>query len=360
MLEELTRDEWLERRRNYIGGSDAAAALGLSPYTSRLELWLDKRGKAADIPTAVMERGQLLEDVVAELYRRLTGHETQEGGWLPSDEHYYMAATPDLLDVTAGAIVQIKTHSSWGRHRWGSETAPKPPHHEVIQCQHELAVTRSHVNYLVVLFADESAFRGMVHMRRGGFSPQTIADHVEALMQDGMAELLTPIRIDRDESLIADIVEGERQFWEEHVLAGVAPPDASVPQKSEDIIDADSEQTAVLELLRKAKADENAAVERYKEYRVRVEGFIGDASGIVAPGVAKVSYKAAPAYEQTNWAGVAQSLAEWLGRDAPQLETWESLARSLGLEAGDDLFDVAVEENTETMQPKRIFRPRFR
>jgi predicted phage-related endonuclease len=38
----IERANWLEVRRQGIGGSDAAAAVGLSPYKSPLELWLEK------------------------------------------------------------------------------------------------------------------------------------------------------------------------------------------------------------------------------------------------------------------------------------------------------------------------------
>ena len=38
-IDKLSYTEWLQVRRNGIGGSDAAAALGLSPWKSALELW---------------------------------------------------------------------------------------------------------------------------------------------------------------------------------------------------------------------------------------------------------------------------------------------------------------------------------
>lgn len=38
----LTRDEWLTVRKHGIGSSDAAAVVGLSPYKSQLELWMEK------------------------------------------------------------------------------------------------------------------------------------------------------------------------------------------------------------------------------------------------------------------------------------------------------------------------------
>ena len=47
---ELNRDQWLEVRKNGIGSSDAAAAVGLNPYKSQLELWMEKTGRAENLP----------------------------------------------------------------------------------------------------------------------------------------------------------------------------------------------------------------------------------------------------------------------------------------------------------------------
>ena len=40
-----SREEWLKARRNYIGGRDAAAALGLNPWKDNVTLWLEKTGQ---------------------------------------------------------------------------------------------------------------------------------------------------------------------------------------------------------------------------------------------------------------------------------------------------------------------------
>jgi putative phage-type endonuclease len=359
VTEDIDRDTWLARRRQYLGASDAAAALGMSPYTSRLQLCQDKWGERADLPSAIMERGTVLEDVVAELYRRRTGHATEPGVWCVSPEYPWMAASIDLTDVTADAIVQIKTVSDWGRQHWGDAKKPTVPTHIMLQCQHELIVTLAPVNFLVALFADESAFRGMVAMRRGGFRVEAIADHVEALIADDMAEMLPPIAIHRDERLISDLIEGEREFWNTYVLPHVSPPDASIPQTSPDILDADAEQTETLRRLAAAKADERAALDRYAVERCKVETYIGEHSGIVAPGVAKISYKAPAPRTDTDWRAVARDLAEWSGADLPEPTTWQSIAQQLGLDAGDDLYNTAVETHTETTQGGRVFRPRF-
>ena len=47
---QLPREEWLAVRKQGIGSSDAAAAVGLNPYKSQLELWLEKTGRDTSLP----------------------------------------------------------------------------------------------------------------------------------------------------------------------------------------------------------------------------------------------------------------------------------------------------------------------
>ena len=47
---DLSRDQWLSVRKGGIGSSDAASAVGLNPYKSQLELWMEKTGRDADLP----------------------------------------------------------------------------------------------------------------------------------------------------------------------------------------------------------------------------------------------------------------------------------------------------------------------
>ena len=44
-LEFPNREAWLKGRSNYIGGSDAAAVIGLSPHLTNVELWRIKTGR---------------------------------------------------------------------------------------------------------------------------------------------------------------------------------------------------------------------------------------------------------------------------------------------------------------------------
>ena len=76
--ENLSREDWLSWRRRGIGGSDAAAVMGLSPFCTKRDLYYDKR----DIQPVMDEEednwvakevGHRLEELVAEIFARKTG-----------------------------------------------------------------------------------------------------------------------------------------------------------------------------------------------------------------------------------------------------------------------------------------------
>ncbi|AEG71169.1 GP47 (plasmid) [Ralstonia solanacearum Po82] len=76
----IERADWLEVRKTGIGCSDAAAAVGLSPYKSQLELWMEKTNRDADLPkpdpkdtTEPTYWGTMLEPIVAASYTQQIG-----------------------------------------------------------------------------------------------------------------------------------------------------------------------------------------------------------------------------------------------------------------------------------------------
>ncbi|HBO5106289.1 TPA: lambda-exonuclease family protein, partial [Pseudomonas aeruginosa] len=76
---ELPREDWLQIRKQGIGSSDAAAAVGLNPYKSQLELWLEKTGRDTKVPKTDPHDeespaywGNVLEPIVAWHYSKRT------------------------------------------------------------------------------------------------------------------------------------------------------------------------------------------------------------------------------------------------------------------------------------------------
>lgn len=71
MLKFNSRAEWLEARKNYIGGSEAAAIVGMSPYSNNVDLWELKTGRrvAEDISdNPLVKYGTEAEKYLRELF----------------------------------------------------------------------------------------------------------------------------------------------------------------------------------------------------------------------------------------------------------------------------------------------------
>ena len=76
--ENLSREDWLSFRRKGIGGSDAAAIMGMSPFSTKRDLYYDKLGIQPVVDEeednwVAKEVGHRLEDLVAEIFSRKTG-----------------------------------------------------------------------------------------------------------------------------------------------------------------------------------------------------------------------------------------------------------------------------------------------
>ena len=68
MRTSLSREEWLEARKNYIGGSDASAIVGMNPYKTNNDLWLEKTGKVT--PEDISDKPYVKYGTNAEIHLR--------------------------------------------------------------------------------------------------------------------------------------------------------------------------------------------------------------------------------------------------------------------------------------------------
>lgn len=193
----MDRETWLQVRKHGIGSSDAAAAVGLNPYQSMLELWLIKTGRDAELPQLDPEDdsqpafwGTVLEPIVAEHYARKTGrkvrrvnavlqHPDKDKAWMLANIDREIVGCPDVH------ILECKTAGEFGSRLW-RDGVP-----EYIQCQvqHQLAVTGKQAADVCVLLCGQD---------------------------------LQIFRIERDEDLIASLIELERRFW--HYVETDTPP----------------------------------------------------------------------------------------------------------------------------------------
>lgn len=72
---DASRTAWLAQRKLGLGGSDIAAVLGMSPWTSPFALWAEKVGLLPDLddPTEAMEFGSRAEDMLGRWFADRTG-----------------------------------------------------------------------------------------------------------------------------------------------------------------------------------------------------------------------------------------------------------------------------------------------
>ena len=74
-IDTLTYKEWLSVRKSGLGGSDIAAALGLSPWKSALELWQEKVSGQSQPQqeNEAMIWGRIMEPIIAREFVKRSG-----------------------------------------------------------------------------------------------------------------------------------------------------------------------------------------------------------------------------------------------------------------------------------------------
>lgn len=195
----LPRDDWLAVRKQGIGSSEAAAAVGLNPYQSQLELWLIKTGRDSLLPKddphdedSPTYWGTILEPIVAAHYTKRTGHRVRRINAVlqhPDPQFSWMLANIDR-EVTGAAEVQLlecKTAGINGAKLWKDGV----PEYVQLQVLHQLAVTGKTAADVAVLLGGQ---------------------HLEIH------------RIVRDDLLIARLIQLEVAFW--RLVESDTPPSA--------------------------------------------------------------------------------------------------------------------------------------
>ena len=188
--ENLSYEDWLEYRKAGIGGSDASVVCGISRYKSPVELWMEKTGQMPQREAGEAAYwGNRLEALVREEFAKRTGIEVSKPSViLRSEEHPFMLAN---LDGTCehpdhgACIFEAKTASAYRAGEWENSI----PDEYMVQVQHYMAVTGYAGAYIAVLIGGNS-FRWTF--------------------------------VERDEELIAMLIELESDFWA-HVRSETPP-----------------------------------------------------------------------------------------------------------------------------------------
>lgn len=183
--------EAVEARKNYLGGSDAAAILGISRYKTALQVWAIKTGQV--VPPRIddvvaVKLGVKLEQAVAEFFMEDTGKKVEKvSNTITHPKYDFLRANIDRKVVGENAGLECKTTNQFKASEWEGEEIPIE---YIIQCVHYLAVTGWKKWYIAVLI-------GNMYFK---WKP-----------------------ISRDEKIIDDMVKKEVDFWNKFIVTKQMP-----------------------------------------------------------------------------------------------------------------------------------------
>lgn len=184
-------------RTKFIGGSDVAAILGISPWRTAADLWLDKitpPAPEADTRNAqAKRRGTRLEPYILDMIR-----EEHDVEIVARNQRYvdpqvpYFAAEIDAEAAARTSVenVEIKTVHPFKARDWGELETDQLPLHYIAQVQWGLGITQRERCRVFALIGDD----------------------------------LRPYVVDRDDETIQAMRERAQEFWQRYVLPKVRPP----------------------------------------------------------------------------------------------------------------------------------------
>lgn len=202
-----SHEEWLNNRKKGLGGSDSSIILGISPFKTNIDLWLEKTGQKEPEDISDDEKvkyGHEAEDSIRNLF--MLDHPEyelfhDEFMILRSNKYPFLQASLDgeLTDTNTGehGILEIKTTEIMNKQML-DEWKNGIPNHYYTQCLHYLIVTGYEFVWLraKLKFVWDSNY-------------QEIRDYYFT-----RAEVIEDMKY---------LFEKEEKFWNENIMKGVRP-----------------------------------------------------------------------------------------------------------------------------------------
>ncbi len=206
----LTSEEKLNRKLG-IGGTDAAAIMGLSRYKTAYDVFLDKTTDVVDdIDNDYMYWGRALEPLIVQEFCNRTGKQVvSPSSSFTHPNHPWMRANIDGFIVGQNAILECKTASAYVAQEWGQEETDQMPQEYLIQCAHYAEVLDVDTVYLAVLIGGNT-FKVFIYNRDKQFGKNLIAKEYE-FWHDNVLKNIPPIFCTANDVFKAAIEFGEVQ-----------------------------------------------------------------------------------------------------------------------------------------------------
>lgn len=241
----------LAERQNGVGGSDAGVILGVSPWKTPIQLFLEKTGQAPPPEeNDAMRWGSLLEDTVArEAAQQMGVKFRRRHKALHHPARPWMLGHIDREIVGQKTLVEIKTTATKNG-EWGEDGTDQIPPAYLAQVSHYMAVGNYERAFVPVLFL--------------------------------VSRKMHIYEVKRDKELETILINAEADFWNRHVLTGTPPPPREVedvarlwPQSNGLSFYADEDMLNLVSELRGLKQEEKALKERRADVEMAVKQNMG-------------------------------------------------------------------------------------
>lgn len=258
-LKDMSREEWLQVRKNGIGGSDVGAIAGLSKFKNALDVYLDKVEGTEQEPGETKEWiywGNILEDVVAKEFTVRTGKKVKKRNFMfVHDEKPFMLANVDREIVGENAGLECKTTNGFNSQVWEEGI----PESYELQCHHYMAVMGYERMYIACLIGGSK------------FVYHTI---------------------ERNENIIQSIEKIEEEFWHENVVKKIPPRITEgatnesllkvYPSAGNEFISLSDSENFKLDRLQELKATKNQISKEIEAIETDLKQIIGNNNGALS------------------------------------------------------------------------------
>lgn len=194
LKDKLPTQEWVDNRKEYIGGSDVSSILEQNPYSTPLQVWMRKKGLLPPIDSSpIMNFGHYFEPILAAHFEQVTGLKTRQvHKTYQHEEHSFLRANIDRMVLASGtdptAVLELKTTTSQRLKALDGEI----PQEWFLQIQHYLGITGFEKAYLQIYERDTCTFN-------------------------------EPMLIDRADDLIIQNMNTLINWWNVHKIGGKRP-----------------------------------------------------------------------------------------------------------------------------------------
>jgi len=309
--------EFHVERMKGLGASDVGAVLGVNPWRSAVDVWLEKTGRKPPFEgNAATYWGTKLEDLVAAEYCSQTGAKVARCNY--TLRRGILLGHVDRLVVPEGGRAAVKADVRASR---------------VVECK--------------TAASDYGWDDGIpAHYEAQGFSYMALCPTVEVV---DFAVLFLGTRkfdvvpLERDEAVISTILERCEEWWKAHVATDIAPDPVSEADckalwgrhQAQKAVFATADVEVALSNLLSIREQKKALEEQEAKDRTIVMSLMQDAELLKSPDGAKL-------------------LATWKNAKDSAKVDWEAVARALG-EGIPDKFDLFLKQFTSVKPGSRRF-----